>query len=85
MKISDFMLDKSTIETLKKFLQSLLIVYKFDVPAYVLYYYLFYAEAGIYVIFFFLILSKKELPVSKISFVSPPVPPWHSFRAICKN
>ena len=44
----------------------------------------FYAKAGMFVPFFY-ILSKNELPVAKMSFVSPPEPPSHNFRAICKN
>ena len=47
------MLDKSTIVTQKKLKKSLLIVYKAVGPAYVLYYYIFYAKTGMLVLFFY--------------------------------
>ena len=49
-------------------------VYKSVVPSCILYYYFFYAEAGMFVIFQFLILSKNELLLAKMSIVSPRVP-----------
>ena len=62
----------------------MLIVHKFSALACVLYYYFFYAKAGMLVLFSKM-LSKNELPVAKIRFVSPLEPPSHSFRANCEN